>query len=174
MFPSTIWNATFLHYFCFHNDSLSSSISPSRNVFHSLKGLIHLLCHRTTTSGCIWFLILVCNRHFNNFSLLIKYLIISSSVFLSITIINTVSYDCDTHTILPKTLPSTLTASFLFYLWNSVSIIVLSEYHTLYLNLTYDFISTPTNFQPPWDTHWTIWLLFHCFPLCYHFPSHSI
>lgn len=100
--------------------------------------------HQTIRSRHILFHIALCYNYFSNFILFTKDFSISLSVFLFINNINSVFYDNNIHAISSGTLTSQicrfLKSSFSTFK-NLIFIVFLSEYHTLYLNLTYDFIS---------------------------------
>lgn len=152
---STIWNALLIYCLCFHNSSLSSFISPLEVYFISLKGLIHQMCYQTSTSKGVLFPISRCFRYFSNSPLFTKYFSISLSVFLSITNI-VIFYDYTIYAISSSTFTSQV-FNFLKSMFPPLklnSIILLSEYWTLYLILTYDFISNPTKFRSHQNLHW--------------------
>lgn len=122
--------------------------------------------HQTIRSRHILFHIALCYNYFSNFILFTKDFSISLSVFLFINNINSVFYDNNIHAISSGTLTSQicrfLKSSFSTFK-TLIFIVFLSEYHTLYLNLTYDFISKKILAHR--EIHWRSKLLIHCFHL---------
>lgn len=139
--------------------------------FHSLKGLIPLICHQTAAIRCISFHIAVCYRYFSDFPLFTRDFIFTLLLVTNFNISFSFSFfsfffffnDYDIHDV-----PSGTRISLVHFTTSETlnSIIFHPEYHTLYLNLNYYFISSPTNIQPHWDILCMNQLVFHC---CHHF-----